>query len=141
MKALLLLRHAKSSWDEPGLREIDRPLTGRGRKAAARMGRLLAERGLIPDLIVCSPARRARETYDALAPALDADPELRFEDGLYLAEPAGLLRLTQALPDTARTVLLIGHNPGLERFAGRLAGSAAGDSLRRMAAKFPTAAL
>lgn len=141
MKTLLLLRHAKSNWDDSGTRDIDRVLTPRGRQAAARMGQLIAERRLIPDLIVCSSARRARETYDLLLPAFDHVPDSRIDAQLYMAEPQTLLDLTRALPDDVETALLIGHNPGFERFAGRLTGSAAGDGLRRMAAKFPTAAL
>lgn len=141
MKTLLLLRHAKASRADLYLGDFDRPLTGRGRRAAALMGRVLAERQLVPDLILCSSARRARETCDGLAPALAPAPEVRFEDGLYLAEPPALLRHVQALPDATRTVLLIGHNPGLERLAVRLAGSAAGDSLERLKAKYPTGAL
>ena len=141
MKTLLLLRHAKSSWDEEPLRDFDRPLAPRGRKAAARMGRLLAERGLVPDHILCSTARRARETYDGVAPKLPRSAEITFEDRLYMAEPATLLRLVRRLPDDADTVLLIGHNPGLEQFARQLAGSGDGDALGRMAHKFPTAAL
>lgn len=141
MKTLLLLRHAKSSWDDPGVSDAERPLTGRGQKAAARMGRLLAERGLSPDLILCSTARRARETCDGVAPALASDPDLHFEKQLYLADPATLLRLVQHLPDGAEAALVIGHNPGLERFAARLVGSASGDALQRMGGKFPTAAL
>lgn len=141
MKTLLLLRHAKSSWDEPGFADAERPLTGRGHKAASRMGRLIAERGLSPDLILCSTARRARETCDGVALALTSDPDLHFEDRLYMAEPATLLHLVQHLPDSGHTTLVIGHNPGLERFAARLTGVAAGDTLQRMAVKFPTAAL
>lgn len=141
MKTLLLLRHAKASRDDLRLSDIDRPLTGRGRRAAALMGRVLAERKLVPDLVLCSTARRARETYDGLAPALGSVPEVRFEQGLYLAEPPELLRHVKMVPDSIGTVLLIGHNPGLERFAVRLAGSAAGDSLERIRAKYPTGAL
>lgn len=141
MKTLLLLRHAKSSWEDEARRDIDRPLTERGRKAAWRMGRLLADQGLVPELVLCSTARRARETYDGLVPALPDGVETRFEARLYMAEPATLLQLVRALPDKVGTVLLIGHNPGLEQFAGRLSGSGDDDALGRMAHKFPTAAL
>lgn len=141
MKTLLLLRHAKSSWDEPELRDIDRPLTQRGRKSAARMGRFLAERGLVPDIVLCSPARRARETYAGLAPALPDGADVDFEDRLYMAQPTTLLRLVQRLPDDAGIALLVGHNPGIEHFATRLTGSGDSDALGRMTHKFPTAAL
>jgi phosphohistidine phosphatase len=141
MKTLLLLRHAKSSRDDPALRDFDRPLTARGRKAAASMGRLLSERGLLPDLILSSPARRARETCERLAPELAGAPEARFEERLYMAEASILLRIARGLADDAGTALLIGHNPGIERFAGQLAGIATGDAGQRLAAKFPTAGL
>lgn len=141
MKTLLLLRHAKASRDDPDLRDRDRPLTGRGRKAATRMGQLLAERRLVPDIILCSTARRARETLDGLAPALGGAPSRRFDEALYMAEPETLLNLVRNQPDTAETVLIVGHNPGLERLAGRLAGSGDAEARRRMAHRFPTAAL
>ncbi len=141
MKTLLLLRHAKSSWDDPALVDFDRPLAPRGRQAAPRVGRLLVARRLSPDIVVCSTAQRARETFERLEPQLDMAPELRYEESLYMAEPAVLLQIVQSLPDDAETALVIAHNPGLERFAGRLAGSAAGNSLHRMARKFPTAGL
>lgn len=140
MKTLLLLRHAKSSWDDPSLGDFDRPLTARGQNAAQRMGQIMNQRGLAPDLVVCSPARRARETCERAVEAL-GPIEVRIEDRLYMADPQTLLEIARALPDSADRALLIGHNPGFERFARRLAGSAAGDSLQRLIVKFPTAAL
>lgn len=141
MKTLLLLRHAKSSWNNPAIRDYERPLTARGRDAATSMGRLLAERGLRPDLIVSSPARRARETCERVLPELGEAPAVRVEERLYMAETPTLLRVVRSLAEDADTVLLIGHNPGIERFAAQLAGSAAADTRQRMARKFPTAAL
>jgi phosphohistidine phosphatase len=141
MTTLLLLRHAKSSWDDPALGDFDRPLTERGRKAARRMGEIVAERSLLPDLVVCSPARRARETCDRAVAAFGRPVEVRSEDRLYLASPQTLLEIARALPDSAARAMLIGHNPGLERFARGLAGSAEGDNLQRLETKFPTAAL
>lgn len=141
MKRLLLLRHAKSSWDGDALPDFDRPLVPRGHEAAARIGRLLAERELVPDRILCSTARRARETCDGLVANLSAAPETRFDDRLYLAAPATLLRLVHDLPDAAGTALVIGHNPGLQQFVRALAGSGDADALERLARKYPTAAL
>ncbi len=140
MKTLLLLRHAKSSWDDPALGDFDRPLTARGQNAARRMGRILLDRGLVPDLVVCSPARRARQTCERALEAL-GPVTVRMEDRMYMADPQTLLAIVHALPEPANRALLIGHNPGFERFARRLAGSAEGDSLERLIAKFPTAAL
>lgn len=141
MKTLYLLRHAKSSWDDPGLADVDRPLSGRGRKAAKAVRRMLGRRGLRPDLVLCSAARRTRETYEVLAPALDS-VEAAFESDLYEADADALLDRLRRLPDAAASVLVIGHNPGLERLTWLLIGAAAHgpahESLRR---KFPTAAL
>lgn len=141
MKTLLLLRHAKSSWSNPAARDYDRRLTTRGQQAAISMGGLLRERGLLPELVVISPARRARETWERMLPELGAAPEARAEERLYMAEAPTLLRVVRDLPADTDTVLLIGHNPGIERFAAQLAGSAEGDARQRMAKKFPTAAL
>lgn len=141
MKTLLLLRHAKSSWNNPAARDYDRRLTTRGQGAAASMGGLLRERGLVPELAVISPARRARETWERVVPELGAVPEAKAEEPLYMAEAPTLLRIVRDLPADTDMVLLIGHNPGLERFAAQLAGSAEGDARDRMAKKFPTAAL
>lgn len=141
MKTLLLLRHAKSSWSNPAARDHDRRLTTRGHQAATSMGGLLRQHGLVPELAVISPARRARETWERVLPELRAAPEAKTEDRLYMAEPPTLLRIVHDVPASADTVLLIGHNPGLERFAAQLAGSAEGDARQRMAKKFPTAAL
>jgi len=141
MKTLLLLRHAKSSWSNPAARDHDRRLTTRGHQAATSMGGLLRQNGLVPELAVVSSARRARETWERVLRELGAAPAARTEDRLYMAEAPTLLRLVQGLPVAADTVLLIGHNPGLERFAAQLAGSADGDARQRMAKKFPTAAL
>lgn len=142
MKTLYLLRHAKSSWDDPGLDDFDRPLAKRGREAAARIGRLMADRGWVPDLALVSPALRARDTWEGVAPAFAAPVETRFEPALYLAAPDDILALLRALPDAPQSVVLVGHNPGLEQCAALLAGGGSDpEPLARMTAKFPTAAL
>jgi len=140
MKTLLLLRHAKSSWDNPGGRDFDRPLAPRGRRTAPLIGGHLRDRQLLPDLVLCSTARRARETYDLVVPAVGGST-IQFEQALYLATPATLLRLVQATPATVERLLVVGHNPGLQQFAGLLAGSGDGAARERLQAKFPTAAL
>lgn len=123
MKTLLLLRHAKSSWDDPSLRDFDRPLAKRGRRDAPRMGRALAERGAVPELVISSPAARARETVEAVLEAAGLAMSPRFEPGLYAASSAELLRLIRGLPETVSCALLVAHNPGLEDLLSRLAGS------------------
>jgi phosphohistidine phosphatase len=146
MLTLTLLRHAKSSWDEPGLDDYDRPLAKRGKKAAPQMGAALAAMGLRPDLVLCSGAVRARATLDLVLGKLGAPvPEVGYDDALYMAAPDALLARLQrvgrgAAGETPRHVMLVGHNPGLEELALLLVGSGARDDTARMTAKFPTAA-
>lgn len=141
MPTLLLLRHAKSSWADPALDDHDRPLADRGREAARRIGDWMRAQQLQPDLVLCSTAARARETFDLLGPRLGTPPPLRTLRSLYLAEPERLLQIVRRTPADAGRLMLIGHNPGLQRFARHLAGHGRPRDLRRMARKFPTAAL
>lgn len=141
MKTVFLLRHAKSSWDDPSLDDFDRPLSDRGRKAAPLIGRFMAAQSWQPDLALVSPAIRARDTWQLVAPELSAPVETRFEPAIYMAEPEALLTLLQR-SDTSGSVILVGHNPGLEQLADLLAGPQSEPQARaRMAEKFPTAAL
>lgn len=139
-KDLLLLRHAKSSWDDPLLDDFDRPLAKRGRNAARRMGDWLAAQAVRPDLILCSPAKRTRETLDLIAPALGPDMTAEFDRDLYLATADDLLRRLQQVDSNVGTVLVIGHNPGLQDLALALAAPRSRERAR-FAEKFPTAAL
>ena len=142
MKTLYLLRHAKSSRDDPELDDHDRPLSERGRWAATLMGGYLHDRGMRPDLVLCSSSRRTRETFRRVADCLGGrEPPARYERGLYLADSGRLLELVRAAPDEAGTLMLVGHNDGLPRLALRLAGAAEGDARERLTAKFPTGAL
>lgn len=123
MKHLLIIRHAKSSWDDPALTDIDRPLNARGLRDAPFMGSLLRFRDLLPDRIVCSPARRAQATATLIAEAVGypvADIDTR--SSLYLAEPTLLVEWLRDLDDTWHRVYLIGHNPGLTELVERLSG-------------------
>jgi len=141
MPELLLLRHAKSDWKDRSLDDFDRPLAPRGRHAAPLMGRWLAEKGLQPDLVLCSTAKRAEETLGLLLTALASAPETGYLKTLYLAPPSRLLAVLRRLgPDRGR-VLLVGHNPGLHHLAVALAGRSGGPAGRLLAEKFPTAAL
>jgi phosphohistidine phosphatase len=122
-KLLVLVRHAKSSWKEAGLADRERPLSGRGKRDAPRMGKLLAERAVRPELLVTSPALRARQTAEALAAALGRKrAEFRVVERIYLAEMDELLGMIQDFDDRARSALLVGHNPGLTDLVNRLAG-------------------
>jgi phosphohistidine phosphatase len=112
VKQLLLLRHAKSSWDDPELADEDRPLASRGRKATKALARWFAGNELRPDAVLCSPARRTRETYERLQRSL-AEPPLTLEPRLYHAGLETLLQVVQGLPDDVERPLVVGHNPGL----------------------------
>jgi phosphohistidine phosphatase len=138
MKRLYLLRHAKSSWKDTSLPDHDRPLAGRGRRAAKAIARHLREHGIEPELVLCSSARRARETLERIEPAL-ATPTVRVEVDLYAASAPALLERLQAVPDTVESVMLIGHNPGLQDLALDLARRS--PTVGELAAKYPTAAL
>lgn len=132
MRELLIMRHAKSSWDLPYDTDFERPLNKRGRKAAPRMGEFLAERDLLPDLIVSSPAERAKQTTDLFTEASGYDGDLRFEPAIYHAFAGDLLAVVRGLPDAAERVMLVGHNPGFELLVAQLCG---GD------VRMPTAAI
>jgi phosphohistidine phosphatase len=139
MKRLYLLRHAKSSWDDPTLADRDRPLAPRGRRAAKVMAQHLRHEGIAPELVLCSPSERTRETLTGIAPGLGENAHARIEDELYAASAATLLEVLHELPDEIRSVMLIAHNPGVQDLAVSLA--AGGSLVERVQSKFPTAAL
>ena len=141
VKRLYLLRHAKSSWRDPSLEDFDRALNGRGRRAARTMGEYMRRRGMRPALVLCSAAMRATQTLELVQAALGGDLPAQIDDGLYLAEPGALLSRIQRVDDSLLSVMLIGHNPGIERLAVALSGSGDDEARQRMQAKFPTAAL
>jgi phosphohistidine phosphatase len=131
VKELWLLRHGKSSWDDPTLDDYDRPLAPRGKKAAKRIARWSHSQGLRPDLVLCSGALRARETLELVHDAL-GDPEVEIEESIYHASSETLLELLRTAP-TVNRILVVGHNPGLHELTGVLAPPAP--------AAFPTGAL
>lgn len=137
-KRLYLLRHAKSDWDDSELADHERPLAPRGTRASKAIAKHLAGEGIEPALVLCSSAVRARETLDRIAPALGS-PKVEVEDGLYGAGAGALLERLRRVPDTVDSVMVIGHNPGIEELALELGGS--GEDLERMERKYPTAAL
>ena len=144
MRQLLLLRHAKSSWDDAATADRDRPLNARGRRSAMAMRQAMRDLGLIPDVVLVSTARRTLETLEALEPWDDA-PLVDPIDSLYLANPMQLIAALHGVAETVRSVLLIGHNPGMHDLALTLAGShiarSGGELERTLAAGFPTGAL
>jgi phosphohistidine phosphatase len=140
-RRILLLRHAKSAWDEPGLDDYERPLAPRGRRAAAVMGVYLRDEDLVPDLVLCSGARRARETWETAAHELAAAPPVEHDQALYMVTADRLLKRLKKLPDAVKTVLVVGHEGGVDALARRLTGEGAAPLRRRLAEKYPTAAL
>jgi len=132
MKTLLVLRHAKSSWNDPTLDDHERPLNKRGRRAAPRVGELVREAGLKPDVVISSDAVRARMTAEAVAEAARYGGEIVLDPHLYMAGPADILSLLTTVRENAETVMIVGHNPGLEELVEQLTGERQ---------DFPTAAL
>ena len=135
MKQLHLLRHAKSSWDEPWLADHDRPLAPRGRRAGKKLAKHLRHAGIRPDLVLCSSSKRTRETLDLIHPAL-GDAVVEIEEGLYAADSVQLLSRLREVPESTNSVLVIAHNPGLQDLALTLAAEPT-----RLPEAFPTAAL
>jgi phosphohistidine phosphatase len=138
VKRLFLLRHAKSAWDDAALRDRDRPLAPRGRKAAKRVGRWAQEHGVHPQLVVCSTALRAQQTLQRVLPGL-GEPVVWAEVTLYAAEAETLLARVRTLPDEVDEAMLVGHNPGLMELLLLLA--APGPLRERARKKVPTGAL
>ncbi len=132
MKTLFLLRHAKSSWDDPDLSDFDRPLNKRGLKAAPKMGAEMRKRKLQPDLILSSPAARAKETTRLISEAAGLKTEVRYEQEIYEASVARLLKIVSQIDESVNTAMMVGHNPGFEELLSALTGES-----QRM----PTAAL
>jgi phosphohistidine phosphatase len=132
MKTLLLMRHAKSSWDQPELADRERPLNKRGLKDAPNLGRVLKKKDIIPDRVLTSTAVRAAQTADLVAEKVHFKGEVTYLDSYYLAEPDAYLVPVRELPEEVKTVLIVGHNPGIE---GLL------QILSRKVESMPTAAL
>jgi phosphohistidine phosphatase len=116
MRTLVILRHAKAA-NPDGVDDPDRPLTSRGHADAAAAGAWIAHRGLLPDLVLCSPARRTRETWHGVALALSTAPEVRYAEDLYAASATSLLDALGSVGDDTATVLLIGHNPAVSQLS------------------------
>jgi phosphohistidine phosphatase len=140
-RLLVLLRHAKSSWEDPDLDDHDRPLAERGRRDAAAAGKVLAERRIRPDLVLCSTSERTRQTWRRAERAGARAGEVRFEDQVYEASSVELLRLVRSVPDEVRTLMLVGHAPGLPDLAERLSVDSTSEAARRMRLKYPTSGL
>ncbi len=122
MKTLLVVRHAKSSWSDAQLRDYDRPLNARGRRDGPRMGRLIADEGIVPDIIATSTARRARDTAVLMAEAAGYTADMLGRETLYEAAPHAYIGVLRSLPDDVVTAMVVGHNPGVEQLVAGLTG-------------------
>jgi phosphohistidine phosphatase len=140
-KQLFVLRHAKSSWEDPGLDDHDRPLAPRGERSAQAMGEHLKTQGVRPAQVLCSTARRTRQTLEAIG----LDGEWLIEAGLYAASGQDVLGRLRAVPDDIPSVMVIGHNPAMQMLVLQLVGDDGtapdGSDLARLQRKFPTGAL
>ena len=141
MLTLSLLRHAKSSWSNPALPDRERPLATRGVTDAPLMGKAMAERGIDPELVLCSSARRTRDTLDLVLPELRVEPKIVYVDALYHASPEQMLELLHGIQPGANRVMLVGHNPEIQAFALDLVGSGPKHFRDRLRTKYPTAGL
>lgn len=140
-RTLYLLRHAKSSWDDPTLADRDRPLAPRGQRAGRAIAGYVRDRGVAPELVVCSPAVRTRETLDLVAAGFPAGnpPRVEYEAAIYEASAEALLGVLRRVPSGEPAVMLVGHQPGIQDLALLLA--AADADRERLGGKFPTGAL
>jgi phosphohistidine phosphatase len=141
MLTLSLLRHAKSSWKSPELQDHERPLALRGMNDAPLMGGAMAERGIDPELVLCSSARRTVDTLALVLPELKVEPKVIYEDALYHATPAEMLEILRQIPPGARRVMIVGHNPEIQVFALDLIGSGPKHMRDKLKEKYPTAGL
>ena len=141
MTLLTVIRHAKSSWDDPAIDDFDRSLNERGRHAAQRIGEELKRRGFKFDLILASPARRVRDTLDCIEKGYGSALPVQFEPQIYEASEATLFELVRRISERAHAPMLVGHNPGLQRLILALTGEDEGGLRERIRAGLPTAAV
>lgn len=140
LRRLVVLRHAKSAWPD-GVADHERPLAPRGRRDAPVAGRMLAEADCLPDLALCSTAARARGTWELASAEWGTPPPVRHDERLYAADVPDLLEVVHEVPPEVETLLLVGHNPGLEDLVLTLAGDGLDDTLDEVRTKFPTSAI
>ncbi len=142
MRTLLVMRHAKSGWDDPTLGDHERPLNRRGTRDAPRIGRYLATAGLIPEAVLCSDAVRTRATLTLLLAEWPAPPPtISYDPGLYLAEPAAIIEALRRVDPAVQRCMVLAHNPGVHALTLGLTGSGDRRALAEVATRFPTSAV
>ena len=139
MRRLYLLRHAKSSWDDPSLDDHERPLAARGKRASKLMRRYVEDEGVAPSLVLCSTATRAQQTLEGVQAGLPWNVEVRSSDRLYTFSREGLLRVIHGIDERVESAMVVGHNPAMQDLTLELAGE--GEGLVDVARKFPTCTL
>jgi phosphohistidine phosphatase len=139
VRTVILLRHGKSSWSDPTLADLDRPLAPRGERASRTIAKYMRRKKIRPALVLCSPSLRTRQTLEAIGSSLGKGSAVELVPELYAASEKELLERLRALPESVGSVMLIGHNPGLHDLARVLASR--GADLPQLEEKFPTAAL
>jgi phosphohistidine phosphatase len=141
MKKLYLLRHAKSDWGNPNLADIDRPLNARGIKVSKLLGSHFEKNAIRPDLILCSPARRTRQTLNAIIEETGREYQVRYEKGLYESGAENILDIIRKTAGSVNALMIIGHNPGLEMLAHSLIKTGKPKALAKLDQKYPTGGL
>ncbi len=141
MRRILLLRHAKSAWSDPGASDHERPLARRGEEAARRIGAYLNRHRLVPECVLCSTAARARETWVLVAAEVPAAPPPAYEDRLYNAAAGAILDVLRQTSSGVKSLLLVGHNPGLQELSTLLIASGDLGDRERLREKLPTGGL
>lgn len=141
MLRLIIMRHAKSSWTDKKLDDFDRPLSRRGKEAAPLLGRALAAKNIVPELVLCSPARRTRDTLKLTIDAMGVKPQVSYEDQLYSFGNGDSYLNAISPRKTASPLMIIGHNPSVQNLTLRLLGLQDNKLVQKIRAKFPTAAV
>jgi phosphohistidine phosphatase len=141
MRRLLLLRHAKSDRTRPGEHDRDRVLAPRGREDAPKIGAFIVRHALVPERVIVSTAKRTRETWDLVAAAIGKSPKAEFDERIYEAAPPAILKVIKESGPKVHTLLIVGHNPGLQELAALLIASGNLEARQQLNEKFPTAGL
>ena len=141
MKTIFLLRHAKSSWNKPELDDFERPLAPRGIKSAEKIGKYLKKEKLLPDIIYCSKAVRAKETWELVNRIVKKKNNINYKNKLYMANFSDFLNIIKETKDNFKSLMLISHNPGIENFALEIIKNKESEKYKNIDYKYPTGAL
>ena len=141
MKTIFLLRHAKSSWDDVSLDDFDRPLSPRGIKSCKKIGKYLKKNRLIPDIVYCSSAMRAKQTWELFNRIVDKKENILYEDSLYMSDFSNFINIIKKTKNNFKNLMFVSHNPGIENLALELSKDKSNEIYEKINIKFPTGAL